>query len=138
MKKDRTRLRQTLLAVLALAALYTVMFAVGWTCPIKEIAGISCPGCGMTRACISALRFDFKAAFSYHPLWICLVPFALLLLFFSWKKKRILFRISVWIGVAALVVVYAVRMTRAAGDVVVFAPQNGLIGRAVRDILVKP
>ncbi len=36
------------------------------SCPILEITGIPCLGCGMTRALLSALKFDFKAAFSYH------------------------------------------------------------------------
>ena len=30
------------------------------------LTGYHCPGCGMTRACISALKLDFYKAFSYH------------------------------------------------------------------------
>lgn len=36
-------------------------------CPFRFFFGISCPGCGMTRALLAALRLDFAAAFSYHP-----------------------------------------------------------------------
>lgn len=50
-----------------------IFLAVGillfYHCPIKTIIGISCPGCGMTRALISALCFDFSKAFHYHPLF---------------------------------------------------------------------
>lgn len=56
-------------------------------CPIKYFTGISCMGCGMTRACISALRFDFYSAFYYHPLWIVL-PFAVLLMFMFRNRKK--------------------------------------------------
>ncbi len=37
-------------------------------CPIKHMLGISCFGCGMTRAFISILKFDFPSAFMYNPL----------------------------------------------------------------------
>ena len=46
-------------------------------CPSKVFLGIPCPGCGITRACLSALQFDFIAAFEYNPLWVTL-PFALI------------------------------------------------------------
>lgn len=32
-------------------------------CPFRFFFGISCPGCGMTRALLAALRLDFAAAF---------------------------------------------------------------------------
>lgn len=41
-----------------------------YRCPVRLIFGIECPSCGMTRAFLSALRLDFKAAFSYHPLFL--------------------------------------------------------------------
>lgn len=40
-----------------------------YTCPFRLILGISCPGCGMTRALHSMLRLDFSGAFHYHPLF---------------------------------------------------------------------
>lgn len=36
------------------------------SCIFLEIFGIRCVGCGMTRALISALKFDFWGAFGYH------------------------------------------------------------------------
>ena len=38
-------------------------------CPFRAVTGIPCPGCGMTRAWLSALAFDFSAAFSQHPMF---------------------------------------------------------------------
>ena len=49
-------------------------------CPFRFFFGISCPGCGMTRALLAALRLDFAAAFSYHPLFF-LLPFFLLAMY---------------------------------------------------------
>lgn len=40
-----------------------------YRCPVKLVFGIDCPGCGMTRAFLAALRFDYKSAFDYHPLF---------------------------------------------------------------------
>lgn len=38
-------------------------------CVMKDVIGMPCPTCGMTRAFYSLLSLDFKSAFSYHPLW---------------------------------------------------------------------
>ena len=47
----------------------TKIFSVS-LCPIKNLFGISCFGCGMTRGFISILNFDFKTAFEYNVLSI--------------------------------------------------------------------
>lgn len=39
-------------------------------CIFHEITGLQCPGCGNTRAALSLLRFDLKAAFSYNLLFL--------------------------------------------------------------------
>ena len=31
--------------------------------------GVPCPGCGMTRATLAALRLDFQEAFRMHPMF---------------------------------------------------------------------
>ncbi|MCI9092484.1 MAG: DUF2752 domain-containing protein [Coprobacillus sp.] len=43
-------------------------------CIIKGLFGIECFLCGMTRACIHLLHFDFKGAFSFHPLSFIVFP----------------------------------------------------------------
>ncbi len=47
----------------------TIILILFYRCPVKLIFGIDCPGCGMTRAFLAALRFDYGAAFSFHPLF---------------------------------------------------------------------
>ena len=57
-------------AIAAVVILYIVLECFGITCPIKFITGVSCAGCGMSRAWLACLRLDFKKAFYYHPLFI--------------------------------------------------------------------
>ena len=40
-----------------------------YICPFFRLFHIPCPGCGMTRAYISLLRFDFQGAFQNHALF---------------------------------------------------------------------
>ena len=62
----------TLGAVLLVAGVMYLLSATGvleLTCLIKAVFGISCPGCGMTRAYLSLLRLDIAAAFRYNPMF---------------------------------------------------------------------
>ncbi len=119
------------------ALLYAALFAFGCTCPIKWILGISCPGCGMTRACISAARLDFESAFAYHPLWIALLPYAVVYLLLVWKRKEKELRVWTIGGAMLMVGIYIWRMYASVNDVVVFEPQNGLVGRMLGAIFGK-
>ena len=40
-----------------------------WGCPIRQLLGIGCPLCGISRALLRVLRLDFSGAFALHPLW---------------------------------------------------------------------
>lgn len=52
---------------------YFFVVAVFWwlklPCLIQYFFHIPCPGCGMTRAVLAALRLDFAAAFQLHPMF---------------------------------------------------------------------
>jgi hypothetical protein len=54
-------------------------------CLFKNIFGHECYGCGMTRAVISAIRFDFDAAYNYNKLIVIVLP----LLIYVWIKLLI-------------------------------------------------
>ena len=109
-------------AVLLTACFYLYLFITKAECPIKSFFGISCPGCGMSRACLSALRLDFEAAFYYHPLWIALPIFALLLLVFALKKNKSAIYTLLLISAALLIIVYIIRLFFGDGVVVAFTP----------------
>lgn len=47
--------------------LYAVLaYIIPLQCPFYSLFKVKCPGCGMTRALISAIRLNFGQAFSYH------------------------------------------------------------------------
>ena len=100
--------RSAISALVGILAVYLVLFALGITCPIKYLTGVSCPGCGMSRACFHALTLNFAAAFSFHPLWIALPFAAFFLLFFHFKKMRTAFRITLGVCIAAMIAVYII------------------------------
>jgi len=51
-------------------------------CLIKNIFGFECFGCGITRAIISAVQFDFKSAYNYNHLVIIVLP----IFIYVWTK----------------------------------------------------
>jgi hypothetical protein len=49
-------------------------------CPLANLTGHPCPGCGMTRAAVALLTLDWRSAVRFHPLAPIVVPLALALL----------------------------------------------------------
>lgn len=84
-----------------------------YRCPMEYFLGIPCPGCGMSRALLALVRFDFAQAFYYHPLiWLVLVVAVCWILerlhitTFSEKFRQ---RALLWIGIL-FILVYIVRL----------------------------
>lgn len=46
----------------------------GSICPTYRFLGICCPFCGMTRAHLAAMQFDFSTAMYYNPAFFLGVP----------------------------------------------------------------
>lgn len=129
--------KQDLGAGLAIIGLYAVLFALGITCPIKFVTGVSCPGCGMTRACLSLLGGDPAAAFGYHPL-VWLLPAALALYLFRARLPRRALRYAPAVLAGLFCVVYLIRMlSGCAPDVVTFSPEKGLLYRLGATVLAR-
>lgn len=55
------------LGLASLAAVGPVGDGVG-LCPYRNLFGVACPGCGLSRAASSMLNGDVSAAMTYHPL----------------------------------------------------------------------
>ena len=68
-KRKSHRRIEAITSVAAVVVLYVILESFGVTCPIKYITGISCAGCGMSRAWIALLHFNIHEAFMYHPLF---------------------------------------------------------------------
>ena len=63
-------------------------------CPIKNIFGFSCFGCGLTRGFVAILKLDFKSAVRYNilsiPLFIGILLYCCFLVIdFVYKKEYI-------------------------------------------------
>ena len=118
--------RRDVSALAGIALLYLLIESLGVTCPIRFLTGISCAGCGMSRAWLSLLRLDFAGAFRFHPLFWLPVPAAALLLRPRLPKR--IFTVGLALCGALFLLVYLIRLVLP-GEIVVFAPQEGLIWR---------
>ena len=121
-------------ALLLIAAFYAVIELAGVTCPIRWLTGISCAGCGMSRAWLSLLRLDLSAAFAYHPLFWLPIPAALVLLFRQCLPKALV-RWTLGAACALFLVVYVIRMLQPEDAIVTFAPRTGAVYRILARLI---
>jgi hypothetical protein len=117
-------------AILAVCLLYAFFSIAGIGCPIKFITGVSCAGCGMTRAWIALLHLNFKAAFYYHPLFF-MPPAVILLFFYKEKLSDKVYKILIFTTVLMFAIIYLYRMF-SSNSIVVFQPENGIVFRILR------
>ncbi len=93
------------------AVLAPALYILDIGCVFRFMTGIPCPGCGMTRAWLTALRGDLAAAVAYHPLFWA-VPVAGALVFAQERSVRwhraCVFAAGVLIAV--FIVLWAVRL----------------------------
>jgi hypothetical protein len=58
-------------------------------CLFKNLTGKECYGCGMTRAIVSAVHFQFENAFNFNKLSLIVLP----LLVYIWAKTLLAIRL---------------------------------------------
>lgn len=123
----------TIGAFSAVVFLYIMLDILGIGCPIRFLTGISCLGCGMTRAWLAVLRLDWKGAFYYHPaFWL---PPLILLVYLLKNKINIKFyKIFMFTSILLFVIIYFVRLMQADNDIVVFQPYNNVLLRVAEKI----
>ena len=86
-------------------------------CPTRYLSGICCPGCGMTRAILQLLKFDFKGAFYYHPMVYALPIIVFLFIKRNDINKKLL-NTSLAIIILLFLLVYVIRLFDVNNDVV--------------------
>ncbi|MBO4890966.1 MAG: DUF2752 domain-containing protein [Lachnospiraceae bacterium] len=126
-------------AFLSVVLFYVFLHVAGIGCPIRFFTGISCPGCGMTRAYIELLHFDPAHATFFHPLWPLPMIFVLLYVLRAYLKRNgitvrhedAIIKAYAFANYAAFLTVYIVRMLYLRSDPVVFAPYDGAIFKAL-------
>lgn len=123
--EDKKRLRNNLAALFLVCILYYLITRFTG-CPIRFFLGISCPGCGITRAWIRVLHLDLAGAFACHPLfWMAPLIAAAFVFegFIDFKKYR-------WVVILAAILfigVYLIRILWFPDEIVSFAPQEGFL-----------
>lgn len=70
-----------------LAVLGSLILECFFGCPFYRILGISCPGCGMTRAWLCFLRGEWGQAVSYHLFFL---PMPLFIFLFAHRGTALL------------------------------------------------
>ncbi len=124
------------IAFVAITALVLTMWLFSIPCPIKHITGMSCAGCGMSRAIFSAFSLDFAAAFTYHPLWIIVLPSIVAIAILGAKGKRRAATISLICLAGLFLAVWVVRLI-ANDSVVEFDTENSVISKLINIVFGK-
>lgn len=117
--------------VIGFAAVFIVVVAIlyvtGIGCPIRFFTGISCPGCGLTRAYWEAFHLNFKAAFYYHPGFLLVIPAVILSIFSDRIKKPVGTTLYILL-IAAFLIIYIVRLWNGS-EIVAWNLENGFFYR---------
>ena len=75
--KEKKRRRMVLAGLLVLAAAYVLICEftpLRIPCVFHEVTGLDCPGCGITRMCMSLVHFDIAGAYAYNGLALVTLP----------------------------------------------------------------
>lgn len=98
------------------------------TCPFRFFFGLSCAGCGMSRAWHLVLQGDPAGAFSVHPLFLMPLVAAVLMLLKRHIPER-LFNVLFGLGAVLMLGVWLVRLAGGTDGIVYFRPEEGLVFR---------
>ena len=110
LKEKLWRYQDVVIAIAVLAVYLGVSFFVPLRCPIQWLTGISCPGCGITRALSAVCRLDFATAWYYNPVIFYLLPAAPVLLLAYFRKAKKLMDVLLWVTAGLLIGVYLYRL----------------------------
>lgn len=123
---------EDLKCVLLFGAILLILHFTGIGCIIRYLTGISCAGCGMSRALFCLLQGHMAEAVSWHPLILAMPP-AALLWFCRRKLPRKLVNLSLGTFAAAFVIVYLIRLVQGSPVVGVHL-HDGMLARAAKEV----
>jgi len=116
--------------VISIIIVYTLFTILNVNCPIKFLTGISCAGCGMTRAWLSVINTDFNSAFNYHPLWILPPIFIIVFLNKNIISPKI-YKYFKTLCVLLFIAVYILRLMDTTDKIVTIDINSGLIYKII-------
>lgn len=127
-----------IIRILIIIVIYALILRItGIGCPIRFLTGISCMGCGMSRAVISLMRFQFKEAFNYHPL-VYILPLLIVLIVCEDKIFMVDKNLTkkIWrIIIISFFAVYLIRLVIIDNSVVQINIKDGFIYKIIKLIL---
>ena len=94
-------LARLFLICLVIIAVYTIVVDTSpdevklLPCLFHSVTDVPCPGCGMTRACLSLSHGQFTDALRYHPFSFVIVGLAIIIAIFPSRFK------DVWSGLSS-------------------------------------
>jgi len=125
LSSKRSDICEVVFLVAGLALYCLLVYFLKLPCPIYFFTGVSCPGCGMTRALFSLMQFDFNTALYYHPLiFFCAVLFPVLAIVHL-KKKYTAKKILILIFIVVFITTYLYRFLILKSPILKFSPENG-------------
>lgn len=70
--------KQAIKNLAAVLLIVLIVWVIGWYCPIQQLFGIPCPGCGMTTALYYFVQGRFQEAYFFNPAFYLLLIFCLI------------------------------------------------------------
>lgn len=90
-----------ILTIIIIFVLLVVSGTIHYSCIFKNIFGICCPGCGLTRSFRCILNFDLMGSIKYNilgiPLFICFIVSCIMLIFDIIKNSDNSIKMLMWI-----------------------------------------
>jgi len=136
-KKDVVGNRVGISAFVGIFVLFLVLF--GDVCPSQILFGFPCPGCGLTRAGVLVLKFQFARAWQMHPfiyVWLCFAIYICYKRYIRGRKVKGIIPMVIVITLA-MVVFYVYRMIYFYPEVEPMIQQNDSLYHSVMDFLRK-
>lgn len=82
--------KKTTILVFSLIFFFLLLSVFGIkNCIIRFVFGLCCPACGITRAIINALQFNFSKSFYYHLFWPVVVMGFMVYILIEFKILKI-------------------------------------------------
>lgn len=101
-----------LIVIFLIYAILIIGFDIGIPCVFYEITGLYCPGCGITRLCLSLFEGDVYQAFRYNPIIFIDLPilFILFVLNIFFKNNKNIKKITdvIIIFLATITIIFGV------------------------------